>query len=85
MSIINANNITTNLDKLSSNEITIKINYLKQALDLAFSIHMSQDTTMLKICKFCNKAFIAKNPKAEYDTPNCKNKANVYKFRSKEA
>lgn len=85
LSIINANNITTNLDKLSSNEITIKINYLKQAIDLAFSIHMSQDTVMLKICKFCNKAFIAKNPKAEYDTPNCKNKANVYKFRSKEA
>lgn len=44
---------------------------------------MGQDVRLLKICNFCNKAFIAKNPKAEYDTYNCKNKANVYKSRAK--
>ena len=38
---------------------------------------------MLKICKFCHKAFIPKNSKAEYDTPQCKNKANVYSFRKR--
>ena len=36
-----------------------------------------------QICNFCEKAFIANNPKAEYDTPQCKNKANVYKSRNK--
>ena len=44
---------------------------------------MGQDVRLLKICNFCNKAFIAKNPKAEYDTYNCKNKANVYKSRTR--
>ena len=44
---------------------------------------MGQDVRLLKICNFCNKAFIAKNPKAEYDTYNYKNKANVYKSRAK--
>ena len=44
---------------------------------------MGQDVRLLKICNFCNKAFIAKNTKTEYDTYNCKNKANVYKSRAK--
>lgn len=37
----------------------------------------------LKICKHCGKAFIANNPKTEYDTYNCKNQENVYKSRAK--
>ena len=48
-----------------------------------FLVNLSQDTIMLKICKFCHKAFIPKNSKAEYDTPQCKNKANVYSFRKR--
>ena len=56
---------------------------LKQVIDLAFSIQLAQDVRLLKICNFCNNAFIANNPKAEYDTPQCKNKANVYKSRGK--
>lgn len=46
-------------------------------------MQMAQDIKLLKICNFCEKAFIANNPKAEYDTPQCKNKANVYKSRGK--
>lgn len=59
------------------------INYLKQAVDIFYSMQMAQDVRLLKICNFCEKAFIANNPKAEYDTPQCKNKANVYKSRGK--
>ena len=40
-------------------------------------------TRKLKICKYCKKPFIAKNAKSEYDSIKCKNKENVYKFRSK--
>lgn len=46
-------------------------------------MQMAQDVRLLKICNFCEKAFIANNPKAEYATPPCKNKANVYKSRGK--
>ena len=46
-------------------------------------MQMAQDIRLLKICNFCEKAFIANNPKAEYDTPQYKNKANVYKSRGK--
>ena len=78
--LIAINNLYTNIDSLHNNEIGLVYGYLKQAIDLNFLVNLSQDTIMLKICKFCHKAFIPKNSKAEYDTPQCKNKANVYSF-----
>lgn len=81
---LNANHITSNIRELYfNNSFGITINYLKQAIDIAYSMQMAQDVRLLKVCNFCNKAFIANNPKAEYDTPQCKNKANVYKSRNK--
>lgn len=81
---LNANHITSNIRELYFNSsFGITINYLKQAIDIAYSMQMAQDVRLLKVCNFCNKAFIANNPKAEYDTPQCKNKANVYKSRNK--
>ena len=81
--LIAINNLYTNIDSLHNNEIGLVYGYLKQAIDLNFLVNLSQDTIMLKICKFCHKAFIPKNSKAEYDTPQCKNKANVYSFRKR--
>lgn len=63
--------------------IEIPIFCLKQFIDFYFAKTVARDINLLKICKFCNKAFIANNPKAEYHSPQCKNKANVYKSRAK--
>ena len=57
---------------------------LKEAMDAIFVSEVMAEVRKLKICRYCDKPFFAVNPKAEYDTPACKNKANVYKFRSKE-
>ncbi len=46
-------------------------------------MRLTQDVRLLKICNFCNKALIENNPKTKYDTPQCKNKANIYKSRDK--
>lgn len=81
--LISINNLYTNINNLHNNEIGFVYGDLKQAIDLNFLANLTQDTIMLKTCKFCHKAFIAQNVKAEYDTPQCKNKANVYKFRNK--
>ena len=70
-------------DLYYNNSFGFTINYLKQAIDISYCMQMAQDVRLLKICNFCEKAFIANNPKAEYDTPQCKNKANVYKSRGK--
>ena len=62
----------------------IIVSYIyQQVIDLNFLVNLSQDTIMLKICKFCHKAIVPKNSKAKYDTPQCKNKANVYSFRKR--
>ena len=65
------------------NNFAFTMNYLKQSVDTYYAMQMGQDTRLLKLCNFCDNAFIAKNPKAEYDTYNCKNKANVYKSRKR--
>ena len=81
---LSVNHLTHNIEDLYyNNSFGFTINYLKQAIDISYSMQMAQDVRLLKICNFCEKAFIANNPKAEYDTPQCKNKANVYKSRGK--
>ena len=81
---LSVNHLTHNIEDLYyNNSFGFTINYLKQAIDISYYMQMAQDVRLLKICNFCEKAFIANNPKAEYDTPQCKNKANVYKSRGK--
>ena len=78
-----ANNIKVNLTQNGIFSVEFQVTCLKQYLDYYFAKTVSKEINLLKICKFCNKAFLANNPKAEYDTPQCKNKANVYKSRAK--
>lgn len=77
------NNIKMKLFQNETLSIEFQITSLKQYIDFYFTKTVAKDINLLKICKFCNKAFLANNPKAEYDTPQCKNKANVYKSRAK--
>lgn len=64
-------------------EISWQPNSLKQAIDLSFGFMLCSEKNPLKICKHCGKVFYAKNPKAEYCSPQCRNQANVYKSREK--
>ena len=77
---IETNHIRTNL---RYDGITIHIRSLKEYIDEDFKLYAIQTKKYLKICKHCGKAFIAKNPKTEYDTFSCKNQANVYKSRAR--
>ena len=56
---------------------------VKQAIDMAFGFMLCSEKNPLRICKHCGKVFYAKNPKAEYDSSQCRNQANVYKSRNK--
>mgnify|MGYP004546945455 FL=1 len=77
------NNIKLSLSRKETLYVEFQITCLKQYIDYYFAKTVAKDINLLRICKFCNKAFLAVNPKAEYDTPQCKNKANVYKNRAK--
>lgn len=77
------NNIKMSLFRKETLVVEFQITCLKHYIDYYFAKTVAQDINLLKIYKFCNKAFLAVNPKAEYHTPQCKNKANVYKSRAK--
>jgi len=57
---------------------------LMAVIHLVLGLMITDDTQPLRSCKHCNRAFVAKHPKAEYCKPSCKNKHNVYKSRGKE-
>ena len=57
---------------------------LMAVIHLVLGLMITDDNQPLRSCKYCNRAFVAKHPKAEYCKPSCKNKHNVYKSRGKE-
>ncbi|MDR0287082.1 MAG: hypothetical protein LBI03_05155 [Clostridiales bacterium] len=59
-------------------------NSLMAVIHLVLGLMITDDNQPLRSCKYCNRAFVAKHPKAEYCKPACKNKHNVYKSRGKE-
>ena len=80
------------IEKLESNHIRINLKYhgvtihirsLKEYIDENFKLYAIQEKKYLKLCKHCGKAFVASNPKAEYDTFSCKNQQNVYNSRAR--
>ena len=58
-------------------------NSLASALDTILLVKICDKNQPLRMCKHCGKLFIAENVRAEYDTPQCRNQANVYKSREK--
>jgi len=52
-------------------------------IQMMFSFILTDDKKLLRICKHCNKAYIAGHPNAAFCSPRCKNQYNVYKSRGK--
>lgn len=42
-----------------------------------------QYTKPLRLCKHCTKVFVVSRPRNQFCSPECKNRYNVYKSRSK--
>ena len=58
-------------------------NSLKQAIDVMFALNETTERKTVKGCKHCGNPFHSENLKAEYCSPQCRNKANVYKTRAR--
>lgn len=78
-----ANNIACRVEMLKEPTLKWDFNSLKLAIDTMFLLNETAQRKTVKICKYCGKAFASQNLKAEYCSPQCRNKANVYKSRSK--
>ena len=53
-------------------------------LQMMFSFMLTDRDSTLKACKHRNKIFAASRPNAEFCSPQCQNRYNVYKSRGKE-
>lgn len=58
-------------------------NSLKLAIDTMFALNETSERKTVKMCKHCRRPFSSENLKSEYCSPQCRNKANVYKSRAK--
>ena len=56
---------------------------LATAVQMIFSLSLTDDKNPVRMCKHCAKAFIASRPSAVFCSPKCKNQYNVYKNRAK--
>lgn len=59
-------------------------NSLAIAIQMFFSMSLTDEKNPLRMCKHCAKIFIASRPSAVFCGPHCKNRYNVYKSRAKE-
>ena len=53
---------------------------LRAAIDAILLINQTNLRNEVRLCKYCQKPFIAENL---YDTPSCRNKANILKTRNR--
>ncbi|MCL2124092.1 MAG: hypothetical protein FWH34_08360 [Desulfovibrionaceae bacterium] len=54
-------------------------------IQMMFSFALTGDAKPLRLCRHCQKMFIARHPNAAFCSPQCKNQHNVYKSRAKKA
>ncbi len=57
---------------------------LSLCIQMMFSFMLTDKDSTLKICKHCQRPFIATRPTMAFCSPKCKNQYNVYKSRAKD-
>lgn len=57
---------------------------LMLGVQMMFSFMVTDQEKPIRICKHCSEGFMASRPSAIFCSPQCKNKYNVYKSRSKD-
>ena len=69
-----------------------KIDFVKKLMEsswstddvqMMFSFMLTDEKSILKVCKHCGKAFVAGRPNSVFCSGKCKNQYNVYKSRAK--
>lgn len=56
---------------------------LMLGIQMMFSFMLTDVEKPVRICRHCLQAFVARRPSAVFCSPQCKNKYNVYKSRTK--
>lgn len=84
MTVFNANSPTYHILLLDKPTLVWNFGSLAIAVQMLFSLPLTDDKTPIRLCKHCTKAFIPSRPNALFCSSKCKNQYNVYKSRAKE-
>lgn len=84
MTVFNANSPTYHILLLDKPILVWNFGSLAIAVQMLFSLSLTDDKTPIRLCKHCAKAFIPSRPNALFCSSKCKNQYNVYKSRAKE-
>ena len=84
MTVFNANSPTYHILLLDKPTLVWKFGSLAIAVQMLFSLSLTDNKTPIRLCKHCAKAFIPSRPNALFCSSKCKNQYNVYKSRAKE-
>lgn len=84
MTVFNANSPTYHILLLDKPTLVWNFGSLAIAVQMLFSLSLTDDKTPIRLCKHCAKAFIPSRPNALFCSFKCKNQYNVYKSRAKE-
>ena len=84
MTVFNANSPTYHILLLDKPTLVWDFGSLAIAVQMLFSLSLTDDKTPIRLCKHCAKAFIPSRPNALFCSSKCKNQYNVYKSRAKE-
>lgn len=74
---------TYHIALLDKPTIIWEFNSLLLAIQMMFSFMLTDESSTIKLCKHCNKIFVASRPNVQFCSPQCKNQYNVYKSRAK--
>lgn len=83
MTVFNANSPTYHILLLDKPTLVWNFGSLAIAVQMLFSLSLTDDKTPIRLCKHCTKAFIPSRPNALFCSSKCKNQYNVYKSRAK--
>ena len=83
MTVFNANSPTYHILLLDKPTLVWNFGSLAIAVQMLFSLYLTDDKTPIRLCKHCAKAFIPSRPNALFCSSKCKNQYNVYKSRAK--
>lgn len=75
---------TYHIELLDRPTIVWDFHSLLLGVQMMFSFMLTDEKSLLKVCKHCGKAFVAGRPNSVFCSGRCKNQYNVYKSRAKD-
>ena len=84
MTVFDGNSPTYHIALCDDKPVLVwKFGSLAIAVQMLFSLSITDDKKPIRVCKHCAKAFIPSRPNAVFCSSKCKNQYNVYKSRAK--